>query len=77
MAINDLTPDEITRALPRIMAWRIDPDEPVVCPRCEAAGLKVIDRSARPYAEWYALNCRACGMEGTMHIPLAGPSGMS
>jgi hypothetical protein len=77
MAVNDLTFDEITKALPRINGWRLDPDSAVVCPRCEAPGLVIIDQSARPYAEWYALSCAACGMAASLHIPLAGPSASS
>jgi hypothetical protein len=71
----ELTADEITKALPRIMAWRVDPDAAVSCPRCEKAGLTVIDRSARPYAEYYALRCQLCGLEATVHMSLAGPTG--
>jgi hypothetical protein len=77
MAVNDLTADEIAKALPRIMAWRVDPDAPVSCPRCEAAGVTLIDRSARPYAEWYAMSCPACSLDVTIHIPLAGLAGHS
>jgi len=33
----------------------------------------IIDRSARPYAEWYALSCRSCGLDETLHIPLGPP----
>jgi len=74
MSENDqLTRDELAKALPRITAWRIDPDEPVVCPRCEVSGLNIIDRSARPYAEWYAVSCAACGMDATINIPLGPP----
>jgi predicted RNA-binding Zn-ribbon protein involved in translation (DUF1610 family) len=65
---------EQQRAASRLMAqWRADPQTPVVCPACGKAGLEIIDRSARPYAEWYALSCAACGLDETLHIPLAAP----
>ncbi|KAB2918436.1 MAG: hypothetical protein F9K29_07630 [Hyphomicrobiaceae bacterium] len=57
----------------RIAAWRVDPARPVACPLCGTEGLKIIDRSARPYAEWYALSCSACGLDETLHIPLGQP----
>jgi predicted RNA-binding Zn-ribbon protein involved in translation (DUF1610 family) len=57
----------------RVTSWRANPEASVQCPACGAAGLTVIDRSARPYAEWYALSCPSCGLDETLHIPL-GPS---
>jgi hypothetical protein len=60
-------------ALQRIAVWRSNPKQPVACPACERAGLIVVDRSARPYAEWYALACAACGLDETLHVAL-GPS---
>lgn len=72
---DQLTAVELAKVLPRIMAWRIDPDGLVQCPRCDRPGLHVIDRSARPYAEWYALSCSSCQLEATVHIPMAGPQG--
>jgi hypothetical protein len=60
-------------ALKRIAAWRSDPKRPVACPACSRDGLVVIDRSARPYAEWYALSCAACGLDETLHVPLGPP----
>ena len=38
-----------------------------------APGLAIIDQSARPYAEWYALTCAACGLNATINIPLGPP----
>lgn len=67
---NPLPPEKVRIALQRIAAWRLAPAEPVACPVCEAAGLEIVDRSARPHAEWYALNCPSCGLEHTLHIPL-------
>ncbi len=73
MAVKDLSIDDIAKVLPRITAWRIDPDAQVACPHCEKQGLVIIDRSARPYAEWYALSCPACQLDATVNIPLGPP----
>ena len=67
-----LPADKLREALARIAAWRAAPDQPVACPLCEAAGLEILDQSARPYAEWYALSCAACGLKATTNVPL-GP----
>jgi hypothetical protein len=57
-----------------IAAWRANPKRAAVaCPVCGEDGLSIIDRSARPYAEWYALSCAACGLRETLHVAL-GPS---
>ena len=69
-----LTPEQSREALRRIAAWRSQPDAPVQCPSCEARRLIVVDRSARPYAEWYALSCTACGLDTTLQVPMAPPS---
>lgn len=61
--------------LERIAKWQQQPNEPVACPQCGAGHLAVIDRSARPYAEWYAVSCAACGLDEIIHIPL-GPAVM-
>ena len=68
-----LTAEEIRLALASITTWRLDPEAPVACPRCGREGLTIIDRSARPYSEWYALSCGACGLEATIQIPMAAP----
>jgi hypothetical protein len=59
--------------MPVIARWRSDPQRPVACPACGKDGLAIIDRSARPYAEWYALSCTACGLDETLHVAL-GPA---
>jgi predicted RNA-binding Zn-ribbon protein involved in translation (DUF1610 family) len=69
-----LGPEDVGRALSSIAAWRADPDAPVPCPVCGETGLTIIDRSARPYAEWYYLTCAECGLEETLHIPMSPPS---
>ena len=71
--VQALPADKIGAALASITAWRLDPDQPVACPACGAPGLTIIDQSARPVAEWYALSCPACGLDHTLHIPLAPP----
>jgi transcription elongation factor Elf1 len=68
-----LTADEMHCAISRIAAWRVDPEKPVRCLRCGREGLGIIDRSARPYAEWYQLNCAACGLDATLNVPLGPP----
>ena len=72
MTDKPLPPDKLRTALARIAAWRIAPDQPVACPLCDADGLEILDQSARPYAEWYALSCAACGLKATINVPL-GP----
>jgi hypothetical protein len=66
-----LDAEQQREAVRRIAAWRAAPREPVSCPACGAAGLRIIDRSARPHAEWYALSCAACGLDETLHMALA------
>ena len=68
-----LPPSKLGAALASISAWRIEPEQAVACPVCGAFTLAIIDQSARPYAEWYALACASCGLEATVHIPLAPP----
>ena len=69
---NALPADKMTVALQRIASWRANPAVPAACPLCEAEGLTILDQSARPYAEWYALTCAACGLNATINVPL-GP----
>lgn len=69
----DLPSEHLADALDRIGAWRVDPWTVQMCPVCQTSGLIIIDRSVRPYSEWYALTCAACGLDGTVHIPLPGP----
>ena len=70
MTTRSLPPHKLREALARIAAWRVAPDQPVACPLCEAAWLTILDQSARPYAEWYALSCAACGLKATINVPL-------
>jgi transcription elongation factor Elf1 len=64
---------DLQAALAAIARWREAPETQLNCPRCSASGLSVIDRSARPYAEWYHMGCPACGLDETIHIPLGPP----
>lgn len=68
-----LDAEGMRRAIDRVTRWRVAPDDSVACPACEAPGLEIVDRSARPYAEWYALKCAACGLDQTIQIPLGPP----
>ena len=68
-----LTANSIAEMIPLIAAWRRDQTKPVACPVCSVGRLDIADRSARPYREWYALSCPACGFEQTISIPLAAP----
>ncbi|RUO99501.1 MAG: hypothetical protein EKK30_06300 [Hyphomicrobium sp.] len=70
----DLAGEHLSDALDRIAAWRTDAGVRQTCPACHAPGLEIIDRSARPYSEWYALNCKACGLDAAIQIPLPGPT---
>jgi hypothetical protein len=65
-----LTAEQQRAAVARITAWRADPQRRVACPVCGAEGLRIVDRSARPHTEWYALSCTACGLDETLHIAL-------
>ena len=73
--IRRLTSPEAPSAARRaITQWQAgggsEPSRDIACPLCGAAGLSVIDRSARPHSEWYALNCTACGLDEAIAIPL-------
>ena len=66
------TPEWTRAALAAVAAHRANPG-PVACPTCAQPGLTVIDRSVPPHAQWYVLNCSACGLVHTLHIPMAQP----
>ena len=53
-----------------VTGWLANPGVVVACPACNMPGLAIVDRSARPHAEWYALSCAACGLAETLHIPM-------
>lgn len=62
--------EEIRVALERARAALHGTGMEVCCPLCGAPGLAVVDRSARPHTEWYALTCAACGLDDAIAIPL-------
>ena len=66
-----VTQDIVRAALRRVRRWQDNPREPANCPICEAPGLEIVDRSARPYSEWYILTCKSCGLDETIHVPSA------
>lgn len=68
-----LSRHEVASALATLALWRGNPDAEAACPKCGAVGLSIVDRSARPHAEWYHLECKGCGLEETIHIPLGPP----
>jgi hypothetical protein len=69
-----LTAEQQRKALHSIAEWRSNGQtQQARCPACWKPGLTIIDRSARPHAEWYALACADCGLNETVHIPLSAP----
>lgn len=68
-----LSPDELKLALEVIAIRHSNAEAALTCPRCSATGLSLVDRSSRPYAEWYQLSCQACSLDETIHIPLGPP----
>jgi hypothetical protein len=52
-----LTPEQQIETMRRVAAWRAEPGHLAACPACGKEGLEIVDRSARPCAEWYALTC--------------------
>lgn len=68
-----LSPAEMRVALAQIAGWRQNPGGARACPRCGSDRLAITDHSARPHAEWYRLACAGCGLDETIHIPLAPP----
>jgi transcription elongation factor Elf1 len=69
----NLAGEQLKDALASIAAWRIEPEASLNCPVCHSSGLSICDRSARPYAEWYVLTCKSCGLDATVQIPMRGP----
>jgi hypothetical protein len=65
--------ESLGQAIRAIAAWRTYPSQSVPCPVCGQIGLTIVDRSARPHVEWYALACTGCGLDETLHIPLGPP----
>lgn len=68
------TQAEVDAAMRIIRAWHADPKAEYACPLCTAPGVVVIDRSARPHADWYAFKCDACGLDDAISIPVTAHS---
>lgn len=60
----------IESTMETLRAWMHHPKGVHNCPNCGAPGVTVIDRSARPMAEWYAFQCKACGLDDALCLPL-------
>lgn len=70
-----LDANETADAMRSVRRWQQQrPAAEVTCPRCSTGGLVIVDQSARPFAEWYKLTCTACGLDATLHAPLAPPA---
>ncbi len=67
--IKLITPLLMQNAMTRLRMWQADPSADQTCPNCDAPGLKIKDRSARPHAEWYAMKCSVCGLDDAIQIP--------
>lgn len=67
------TPEWTRAALVSVAAHRSNPDRATECPTCLKPGLCVTDRSVPPHAQWFVLSCAACGLQHTLHIPMAPP----
>ncbi|MCB1528185.1 MAG: hypothetical protein KDJ45_10835 [Hyphomicrobiaceae bacterium] len=63
----------VQAALMQVRHWQADQNSALTCPVCGASGLQIVDRSARPFADWYAFSCEACGLDDHIHIPLPTP----
>ncbi|HMN37374.1 MAG TPA: hypothetical protein PKD49_06645 [Hyphomicrobium sp.] len=71
-----LDQDRLAVALKAVRSWRARLEGVLSCPVCGVTGLVVTDCSSRPHAEWYRLQCAACGLEEVLNIPLgAGKPG--
>jgi hypothetical protein len=57
-----------------IRAWQRDRSAELACFVCGGGPVTVTDASVRPHAEWYIIDCAACGHRSTVHRPLSFPS---
>jgi hypothetical protein len=69
-----LPADRIKAAFGVVRCWQQAPDAVAACPVCSAPGLVIVDCSARPFVEWYALSCNRCGLDATISVPLSPPN---
>ena len=72
---HKLPPDKTAAALSAINAWQRDTAKAVSCPMCGSEGLRIVDRSSRPYTAWFGLDCDACGLADHITYPLGGAGG--
>ncbi|MGD9783436.1 MAG: hypothetical protein AB7E80_02410 [Hyphomicrobiaceae bacterium] len=56
------------RAMQVLRTFQRDHTAALACPACGVEGVRVVDRSARPYAEWYEFSCATCGLEDAIHM---------
>ncbi|MDX2290428.1 MAG: hypothetical protein NW217_16630 [Hyphomicrobiaceae bacterium] len=63
-------PDTVATAVRTIRAWQQAPGSVHDCPVCGAPAVQIVDRSARPYMEWYQFTCTTCGLDEAVNIPL-------
>lgn len=69
--MRHLQPNEFDQALMAVSVWQQNPENVIACPVCHVNGLRIEDRSTRPHAEWYQLDCPSCGLAEIVHIPMA------
>lgn len=69
-----VTQEDVDAAVKVIRAWHAEPKVDYACPRCDVVGVSIIDRSARPHADWYAFKCEACGLDDAINIPVTAHS---
>jgi hypothetical protein len=60
----------VAELIPLLRVWQHHKDKPVACPICATGSLTIVDRSARPHREWYAISCASCGFEKTVGVSL-------
>ncbi|MFM1815029.1 MAG: hypothetical protein RLZ98_1724 [Pseudomonadota bacterium] len=63
MSADKLDEQQLKSAFATVESWLYNRSEPVACVVCDAPGLVIENQSVPPYAEWYKLNCSACGLD--------------
>ncbi len=58
--VHKLPPEKTAAALALINGWQREPAKAVACPVCGVAGVRIVDRSSRPYTAWFGFECDAC-----------------
>ena len=67
--------DKTAVAMAAINGWQREPAKSVSCPVCAAEGLRIVDRSSRPYTAWFGMECDTCGLADHITYPLGGAGG--